>query len=391
MMKKKLGAVTGFICMFLLISISASASDYIYKAPPSTGDGWQTADISDVNMDKEKIAGLIREISDKPLYYNIHSILVIKNGKLVLEEYFPGENSEKRHTDYGREDFHDMMSVSKSFTSTLVGIAIDRGMIKGAGENLVALYPEYAKKLEVENKGRIKLNHVLSMSAGFDWDEVTYLYNDFRNPYFGIIVGARGDLIGYILDRPMKSQPGEKFAYNSGLTILLGNIVERTSSLTFPVFANQYLFEPLNITKFAWGHWNKKGKVPKSDAGLFLRPRDMAKLGQLFVNKGTWNGRRIVSAQWIEEATRTHSDPNRPEMVTGYGYQWWLYEFPVNEKPVKAYAAHGYGGQRIFVFPTLDLVVAFTAGNYFIPHAQVGKIMYQMVNDHILPAIGPVK
>jgi len=388
-MQKRILSALVLFCVLLLSSISASAANYIYKTPPSTGDGWQTAALSDVHLDGEKIAGLIRDIQDKPKYYNIHSILIIKNGKLVLEEYFAGEDTEKRPISYGREDTHALMSVTKSFTSTLIGIAIDKGMIKGTDEDLISLFPDHAKALEGECKKNIKLRHVLSMSAGFDWDEVSYLYNDSRNPYIGLVM-ARRDMAGYVLGRPMKDQPGEKFTYNGGLSILLGNILERKSSLPLAVFANQYLFEPLDISTYEWGYWNKAGKIPKTDGGLFLRPRDMAKLGALFVNKGQWNGRQIVSARWIEEATREHSHPNLPK-VKGYGYQWWLLEFPVNEKPVKAHVADGWGGQRIFVFPTLDLVVAFTAGNYFTPHLQVGKMMYQTVNDYILPAVGLVK
>jgi len=373
------------ICMLFLISCSATQTkpDYIYKVPQVTDDGWQTSHISAVNMDGEKVADLIREILAKPEHYNIHSVLIIKNGKLVLEEYFPGKDHEKGYRDFSPDDIHGLMSVTKSFTSTLIGIAIDKGMIKGTDEDLASLFPEYSEQLSGQ-KSKIKLKHLLSMTAGFDWDEATYLYNDYRNPYWIMLGPERDNIIKYILDRPMKNQPGSTFNYNGGLSLLLGKIVEKRSSLRLQDFANQYLFHPLEITKYEWGYWDKAGTVPRADGGLFLRPRDMAKLGYLFMNKGNWNGRQIISAQWIKEATRKQIDLY-PMMLTGYGYQWWIYRFGIFDK--EAYAADGWGGQRIFVFPALDLVVAFTAGNYSTPHRAVFEMMYENVSKYILPAI----
>ena len=228
------------------------------------------------------------------------------------------------------------------------------------------------------------------MTAGFDWDETTYLYNDSRNPY-GIMLGPeRGNIIGYILSRPMKYLAGSTFTYNGGLSLLLGRIIEQRSSLKIKEFAKKYLFEPLGITKYEWGYWDGACAVPRTDGGLFLRPRDMAKLGYLFINRGKWNGQQIISSQWIEEATRVHINLY-PMKLTGYGYQWWQYKFEINNKTIESHVADGWGGQRIFIFPSLDLVVVFTAGNYSTPHRQVFDMMYDNVNQYILPAILPVK
>jgi CubicO group peptidase (beta-lactamase class C family) len=367
-------------------------SDYIYRVPEVTGDGWQTAHIARTSLDEQRITGMIREILGRPNHYNIHSVLIIKNGKLVLEEYFPGVDFQKGYADFGRDHLHGVMSVTKSFTSTLIGIAIDQGMIKGTDADLASFFPEYSKQLSVDGKDKIKLEHLLSMSAGFDWDETTYLYSDVRNPYATLIGFDGRYMLGYILGRPMKDRPGSKFCYNGGLSMLLGRIIEMRSSLKVKEFAQKYLFGPLGIQKYEWGYWDAGEMVPKTDGGLFLRPRDMAKFGYLFVNKGKWNGQQIVSVKWIKEATKEHVPLYfNPARLKGYGYQWWINKFEINSKIIEACTARGWGGQFIFAFPDLNLVVVFTAGNYYKPHPHVLTMMYDIVNDYVLASISPFK
>lgn len=359
-------------------------SAYHYKIPEATDDGWPTAHVADVNLDEKKLTELITKILDGT-YPGVHSVLIVKGGKLVLEAYFPGRNYDGYSIDFTRHDDHRVMSVTKSFTSTLVGIALEKRLIKGIDENVISLLPEYKQDLTADNKSEITLKHVLTMTAGFDWDETTHLYTDSRNPFFILLGPERHRIIKYILSRPLKYQPGSKFTYNSGLSMLLGVILEKRTGLKVAKFAEQYLFGPLGITKYVWGYWDADQKVPRTCGGLQLCPRDMAKLGYVFANKGRWHGKQIISCAWIGEATRAHA-PLGSMWTTGYGYQWWLYRFKCENKTVDAYAAVGWGGQRIIVFPTLDLIVVFTAGNYSAPHGQVYAMMYSMVNAFILPA-----
>jgi CubicO group peptidase (beta-lactamase class C family) len=353
---------------------------YRYKIPEQTDDGWQTADASEVKINKKKLNDLAEKIL-KGTYPNIHSVLVIKNGKLVFEEYFPGRDAVKGYIDFTREDLHGVMSATKSFSSTLIGIAIDKGMIKGTDENLLTFFPEYKKELSADNKGAIKLRDVLSMAAGFDWDETTLSILDPRNSC--TIMFQANDIIGYLFNRPIKDPPGSKFVYNTGLSTLLGVMLERRSSLSINEFAQKYLFGPLGISKYELGYLDKLRKVPNSGGGLFLRPRDMAKLGYLFLRKGIWKGEQIVSAKWVEEATREQVKAG-PLWITGYGYQWWLHKYGIEGKTVEGYAAWGWGGQFIFVFPILDAVIVFTAGNY---SGQGSFIPMMMLNNDILPTI----
>ncbi|MEW6185671.1 MAG: serine hydrolase [Thermodesulfobacteriota bacterium] len=355
---------------------------YRYKIPEQTDDGWQTADASETKLNKKKLSDLTEKILNRT-YPNIHSVLVIKNGKLVFEEYFPGWDAVKGYVAFTREDLHSVMSVTKSFSSTLIGIAIDKGLIKGTEEPLLAFFPEYKKELSTNNKGAITLRDVLSMSAGFDWDETTLNYLDPRNS--AVLMFQADDIIGYLFNRPIKDPPGSKFVYNSGLSTLLGTIIERRSSLSINEFAQKYLFGPLGISKYELGYLDKIRKVPHSGGGLSLRPRDMAKLGYLFLRKGIWKGEQVVSTKLIEEATREQVKAG-PLWITGYGYQWWLHKYGIEGKTVEGYAAMGWGGQGIFVFPTLDTVIVFTAGNYSQPQGGLIPTM-NILNNYILPAM----
>lgn len=173
---------------------------YHYTVPEQTRDGWQTAPLSEVHLNESLLSELVQKIINDD-YGDIHSILIIKNGKLVLEEYFTGSDYMKSEKTFTRDDLHSVMSVTKSVTSTLIGIAMDKGLIKGADEELVSFFPEY-RELLGDNGRKIKLRHVLSMSAGFDWDETTYLYSDSRNPYWEMLGPERENIIRYILSRP---------------------------------------------------------------------------------------------------------------------------------------------------------------------------------------------
>ncbi len=349
---------------------------YHYTVPEQIHDGWQTATLSEVNLDETLLAELVQNILNDD-YKDIHSILIVKNGKLVLEEYFTGSDYMKSEKTFTRDDLHSVMSVTKSVTSTLIGIAMDKGLVKGADEELISFFPEY-RELLGDNGRKIKLRHVLSMSAGFDWDETTYLYSDSRNPYWEMLGPERENIIRYILSRPITEEPGEIFTYNGGLSILLGRIIEKRSHMKVKDFAKKHLFGPLGIQKYEWGYWDDKQEVLRTDGGLSLRPRDMAKLGYVFANKGKWQGRQIVSARWVEEATKRHINLY-PLYLTGYGYQWWLYTIKINGEKKELPVADGWGGQRIFVYPDQDMVIVFTAGNHSLAHKKVFSMMYGLL------------
>jgi len=214
------------------------------------------------------------------------------------------------------------------------------------------------------------------MTAGLDWNEWDYYHFDERNIHTQMYNSA--DPLKFILGVPTVVEPGTIFNYNSGLSILLGGIIKNTSSFYANQFAELYLFTPLGIEEYYWDILSK-GAV-QTGGGLSLRPRDMAKFGQLYLNKGTWMGNPIVSQSWVEESVKKHIPASGK---TEYGFQWWLEQHYWNGQIIDSFSARGLGGQYIFVFPDLNMVVVFTAGN----HITGADPALTMLNQYILPAV----
>ena len=346
--------------------------EYLYQVPEETGDGWETSPLQAEGVDFERVAELIRNILNRN-FENIHSVLLVKNGKLILEEYFYG---------YDRDKKHQMRSATKSVTSILVGIAKDRKMIQSVDQKIYEYFPEYDEIDWSAPKNKITLKHVLTMTAGLDWNEWTYPDSDTRSSIYGM--ARSDDWIEYVLQKGIEQPPGEIFNYSSGLSLVLGAILKNKTGLYANDFADKYLFGPLGISEFSWQQ-GPNGMVYTSggDRGLWLRPRDMAKIGLLFLNKGNWKGRQIVSSEWVNESTKSHV--NAFFAGSEYGYQWWHGEKAIGNRTIGVFYAAGHGGQYIFVCPSLDLVAVFTSKVYGNP---LGVARPQvMMADHIIPAI----
>jgi hypothetical protein len=267
-------------------------------------------------------------------------------------------------------------SVTKSVNSILIGIALDQHLIRSVDEKLSAFFPEYAGLFANSAKDTLRLKHLLSMTTGLSWDEWTYPYTDARNEAFGMYPSK--DPVRYVLERLLVAPPGTKFVYNSGISVTLGEVLYKVSGLRADTFAVRYLFAPLGISDYKWVKF--PNGIVQTEGGLSLRPRDMAKIGYLFVNGGRWQGKQIVSEEWIRESTTQHA-PDR-----AYGYQWWLGWFRVRDRvPVVCYSAQGLGGQFIFVFPELQMVAVFTGWNDDTLLAQP----IDMLQRYLLPAATP--
>jgi CubicO group peptidase (beta-lactamase class C family) len=204
--------------------------------PEKIDDGWETSSLTMEGLDSSKIIDMIYGIVSKR-YKGIHSVLLIKNGKLVLEEYFYG---------YNRDRLHALHSVSKSITSILVGIAIDRKMIPNVNKQVYEFFPNYIDTRWVDQKYDITLEQVLTMSAGIDWDERSKPLTNSRNDIVALVFYS-DDWIRYVLNKELVELPGERFNYSGGLNILLGGIIKESSGLYADKFAERYLFGPLNI------------------------------------------------------------------------------------------------------------------------------------------------
>lgn len=370
-------------CVLLLLVLVGcrGTKTYRYAVPEKTNDGWEVASLASQNIAGEPIKELIERVYDNS-YKNIHSVLLVKNGKLVVEEYFPGRDSNGKYREFQRDTLHETCSITKSVNSILIGLAIDQHLIRRVDEKISALLPAYSDVFADRKKDEICLKHLLTMTAGLSWDEWTYPYSDPRNDH-AVMDGSK-DPVRFVLERPLVTKPGEQFVYNSGASVVLGEIVRQVSGLKADNFAGRHLFGPLQITKYYWSNY-PTGFV-RAGGGLALRPRDMVKIGYLFLSGGRWQGKQIVSEEWVKESIKNRVDPKQfPDWHKddGYGYQWWLRSFKVGDRMIFSYHAPGLGGQFIFVVPDLQLVAVFTGWN----ETELALQPFEMLERYILPAV----
>ncbi|WOH50000.1 serine hydrolase [Bradyrhizobium sp. sBnM-33] len=351
-------------------------------SPAATGDGWPIATPESVGLDGPRLCGIaVRLVATNA---NVHAVVIVRHGKLVFEQYFPGYD-EPWGLGGGQHDFdsatkHDMRSVSKSVISLLVGIAIDRELIKSVDEPVVKFFPDYSA---VKSPGwdKITLRHLLTMSSGIKWDE-NRAWKDPENdePH----LGSEADPYRYVLSKPIAAPPDTVWTYNGGGTDLLGNIIERVTGQSLEAFAREALFAPLGISDWEWMKYRNEHVA--SAVGLRLRPRDAAKIGQLVLNKGEWAGRRIVSSKWIEQSvTPRFQAVGYFGGLFYYGQHWWMGRTLSGENDVKWIAAMGLGGQRLFIVPELDLVVMTTSGLY--GSGRQGHAALDILANFIIPHV----
>lgn len=348
--------------------------------PPQLGDGWSSGSLTDVGMAGDSILRLLEEIRAKT-YRDVHSVLIARGGRLVFEAYFPGYaydyEGEQFHgpwTEFGPETLHNTASVTKSITGLLVGIAVDQGCIPGPDASVFSFFPEYAD-LADEAKEKITVAHLLTMTSGLEWNEQDVFYSEPENDIIQLFLVD--DPAAYVLAKPLVHPPASTWYYNGGGPNLLGEIIHRCSGERLDQFAEEHLFSHLGITDLEWVFIKPDFVYASGD--MKLRPRDMAKVGQLVLDGGTWNGTEIVSPGWVELMTRKWVSLNPGQ---GYGFLWWTRDYWVGAKSVNAVMADGWGGQRIMVFPDYDLVVVFTGGNYTEQHR-----LDEAVARYILPAL----
>jgi CubicO group peptidase (beta-lactamase class C family) len=352
---------------------------YVYKKPNREDDGWATASLIDVGINSKLIDNLIEKIvAADPLNnsLNIHSLLVARHGKLALEEYFYGCKSNQLHT---------MRSASKTFTPLFVGIAHEHGAKIDINTSVYSQFPQYKEFANPDlRKQKITVRDLMTMTSGLACDD-----NDDNSPGNEDVMqqqAAQPDWYKYTLDLPLARDPGGNQAvYCSAGINLLGGIVRNVTHTSLPDFFYKCVAKPLQIKTY---HWNL---MPTGDGyaggGLFLRPRDQLKLGQLYLNGGIWNGRRVIGKDWVEQSTTRQSTFGQTLGVDhDYGYGWHLYHLTAGGRVYRAYAAGGNGGQIVMVIPDLDLVVGFTGGAYG-EFPKWYKWQTELVPQFIIPAV----
>ena len=380
-----------FIIFSLAILASGCKKDkidkYEYQIPGVYDDGWEVGSADDAGLSSATLSRMMDRINSVS-GHNIHDILIFRNGKLVFEEYFegylyssnpPGSNGD--FIQYDRETDHFLASESKTITSVLFGIAVKEGFIDDLDEKVLSIFPEYEDIL-TGAKADITIKQMLTMSSGLAWDESSTAYGDPANDVTALF--DSDDLLAYVLSRPLLYTPGIEFLYNSGTTNVLGAIIEKATGMSLLDFGNEYLFDKLNIQGGVWqrlpsGYYFASG-------GIFLRARELAKIGYLFLNDGYWGDDQVVTPEWISESVEEHilTKGRTLPMAHGYGYQWWLEDFEANGHTYHSFFAAGWGDQYMFVFPEEDMIVVFNGGNYL----SGGSISpFSLVPNFILDAL----
>ena len=329
---------------------------------PPADFSWQSVSPADAGFApdlEEKLeyglrSGLLRDL---------HAVLVLRSGRVVLERYFEGPD-ESWGEDLGVVSFrpdtlHDLRSVTKSVVSLLYGIALDRRLVPAPEARLLDHLPRYSDLEEEAGKNELTVNHALTMTLGLEWDE--------QGPYVDatnseVAMEMAPDRLRFVLERPLESEPGTRWNYCGGATALLAGLITQGTGKTLAAFAQESLFEPIGITSFGWA--TGKDGVHSAASGLRLSARDLARIGELVCGLGEWEGRRIVSSDWVESSIRS-------AIPTGdgleYGRQWFLGQARV---PAIAggqqrwVAGFGNGGQRLWILPAAGITTVIFSGNY---------------------------
>ena len=377
---------------------SEPAPTYSYQAPEQSDDGFDVGTLAEVNLDGASLAEAVDGIEDGR-FGEIHAMLIFKDNLLVFEEYFPGHdyqwgapNFHGALVNWDREKEHNVASVGKSITSACVGIAIEQGFIDSVEQPIFDYLPDH-QHLNTAGKEQITIEHLLTMTAGLEWDELGPSYADAANDLVALWVSCP-DPIACILQKPLVSEPGTDFAYSSGNTVLLGEIIKNATGMNIEAFCAEYLFAPMGVEPVAWDWINDD--VIYAGGNQYLTPREMLKFGVTYLNHGVWDGRQIVSEQWVENSAAPYPGPDnswlnhvlRPIPIDdgtwgrrGYSYSWYTHQFSHSGERIPSFWATGFGGQKIIVFPEQDAVVVFTSGNYAMKSSNA-----EILNDFVIPA-----
>ena len=359
--------------LLALLMTSACTAGSVTNSPSDRDLEWSNADWQGSNFDAQKLSR-INAALESGQYRNIHMLLIEQNGRPVLEKYLHGDDEiwgvAVGQRSFDQDSLHDLRSISKSVTSLLLGIALGDDFETALQRPILDYFPQIAADA-APGAERVTLHHVLSMTAGFEWNEMDIPYstssNDARRMYY------TDDPVRYALTRPLANRPGKRWYYNGGMTMVLAAVIERVTGQEFLQFANEQLGRSLDIdeAQMEWrgrGIWRDRPRLPSAASGMRSTARSLARIGRLVLNGGRWRGQQIVPREWIEVSTRRHTEQSQANWsldgTYGYGYQWWHGNFRGQYGDYQAIVGVGYGGQRLFIVPDRDLVVTVFAGNY---------------------------
>jgi hypothetical protein len=344
---------------------------------------WPTSTPQKVGLNAAVLDSLNAEITAGK-YGNIDRMLVIRRGQIVMDKTYARDydriygdslrstsslnNSHDPtgpfnyfnpwwHPTYRRGTLHTLQSVSKTVASAVIGAAITRGDFPDINTPILKYWDTTTVANLDDRKRRVTIRHLLTMSGGFDWNE-SIPYSDPNNTAGAL--ESSPDWVKFTIDRPMMREPGTKFNYSSGESALLAHIFFRATGVDIEEYAARHLFAPLGITNWQWKR-TPSGTID-TEGGLYLEARDLARIWQLWLQGGRWNGATVVSEAWVRESVTPHIPTSTRAGAPQYGYKWWLYSNPV-QKDKLIWAGSGFGGQFPMAFPDQDMVVVFNAWN----------------------------
>ncbi|RKG72110.1 class A beta-lactamase-related serine hydrolase [Corallococcus exercitus] len=355
------------VALLLVVCLTSCGGKRVATGPGSPpdrlDDGWAVASFEDAGVQRPWFDALEHDVSEGTVEVP-DAVLVARGGQLLYERYWNG---------FTREEAHDLRSATKSVTSLLVGMAHERGLLPDLDAPVLPLLPHLAPVRNPDpRKERITVRHLLQMRSGLscdDWDP--------KSPGNEERMYDTDDWVRFIVDVPMRDEPGTVTRYCTGGVVLLGAVLEHVSGRSVADLSREWLFAPMQVQDVTWQRAGKQG----TDTGghLRLRPRDFLKVGQLMLD-GVWQGERLTSEAWVAESGKALG----PLGDAGYGLLWWTARFVINGTPVEVFFARGNGGQYVFVAPSLDLTAAFTGSHY---NDEAGSALpLVLFGQYVLPA-----
>ncbi len=333
--------LSSIIMLILLLQLSACSgntnestrSQNMVKRNTSNTDGLNKALPEDCSMDssilKDMDKHIVKDMSQ------ITSIMVLRKGSIVFEKYYRGNEQSLR----------DLKSATKSVLSSLIGIAIRERFISGVDQKVIHFFPQYSNSIIDQNVNKITVKNLLTMTSGIPYSYSVQGYDQWR---------AGENLIGDAFENMLISEPGQVFNYNDPGVHMLSGIITKSTNMRAELFAKKYLFGALGIEHYTWDTDNQGNNIGCSE--LKLRTMDMAKFGQLYLNKGKWKENQIIPRSWVEESTSKQNEGGAPS-EENYGYLWWVTQVEGHS----SFFAMGYGGQFIYVIPDLEIVTVITS------------------------------
>lgn len=351
-------------------------------------DDWQTISIEEAGFSWDVGERLDSAFENGDLK-NLHSVVVVRNHRLMFERYYGGYDRNYGnpigYVEFTPDTLHDLQSITKSIVGLLYGIALAEGKVPTVETLLVDVFPEYSDLFSDPVRKRLTVKHALSMTMGLEWNVTGLAYSDPKNTWNKMVHAP--DKYRFVLSLPIKAEPGTTWIYSGGATTVLGRLISKGVGKPLFDYANEKLFLPLSITNVEWVR-DIDGSE-SADGGLRMKPRDLAKIGQLVLNQGRWEDVQLVPSDWL---TSSFLESASVSNIVKYGYQWWIVRLKkLNDRWIfgkdgidKSIAGIGWGDQRLIIVPTYQLVIVINAGNYGVRNSKLTKEIYL---DYIMPAL----